>query len=319
MKEPKWKRIRGFAFFSLSMAAISSSRAVDRVSLHTCDGCTTAQEEAMVGELSNGSKVSVFYIGDARSLHKYLVSRSEQGIARARSAEPEPEYVDAHRQLMLFHDTKPYGFRKYYEFQLVDPLDPHSASFLAFHQGNRFVPRNTGIAGGPIYPFADYNDPSVTVYDAIRKGARQANLIQAVRDDMLRTVGIRIDDLVSACSVLVPADERKKPVVDVVLHFADGGQLTLVLDRDSLIYGIARDRTRDSHGNSVPIDRRHMKGTIWSFDFRGQGNPLDRRYMWDRLHALGVRFVDTPPQSTRYTCGHPQAAEPRWTALCKRQ
>ena len=314
MEERKHFRLACLAAALLCASTALPSHSAERVRVHPCHGCTKEQETAVA--LARGGNEPDVYIGNARTLRKYRLDRDADGALHVHAMDVEAVYLDAYQRWLRFHDTKPYGFRKHYAFQLVDPRAPRSASFRAFHEGGRLVSRPIGPGGELVYPIADYADPSATVYDAVRPGPRRDGLLQAVRDAMLKTVGVHMDELAAVLAAFDPVDAMR-PTVDVTLHFADGGRAMLKLDEMSLAYGVVEDQARDSHGNTVPTSVEAMKDTIWTFDFRGPGNGKDRRAMRDWLSQLGVRFHRVPPNAMHYLCGHRQAVAAHAVAVCE--
>lgn len=294
-----------------------SALASEQVLLNFCNGCSIAQETKLVKSLAKHTSMSAFYLGNARSIHKFRVERDGHGRTQVRSESVEATYIDAYRQLIRFHDTKPYGFKKYYEFQIIDPRHPDTASYQTFQKGDRFSVRDVGVVKGAVYHIVDFVDASMTVYDAVKEGPKQSALLRAVRDDMLQKAGIRMERVAELLTLLSPADVQQRPVADVVLYFADGGKITLNLDPVSLTYKVMDGQARDSHLNAVPTSTEQLRNGVLSFDFRGPGNPMDRPNMRERLLALGATFLDLPQNASHYWCGRLQSVGEKFTAACK--
>ena len=128
--------------------------------------------------------------------------------------------------------------------------------------------------------------------------------MDAVRERMMRKIGIDKRASAGQRSSLREPDRPAAAMVEVVVHFSDGGRVTLrLLDSDAMTFGLAEDAARDSHGNHVPVRRDQMAGALWAFDVGGHGNPNDRRNLIEQIRFLGVDVGHLPPDALRFACG----------------
>lgn len=328
------------AGIGLLMLAAFPAAAVDRVNLYFCDGCSVEQEREMVKGLTGEMGTFDFYVGNfpAQTIHKYQLARGwskppcsnrpgdpncNQDRAAGTApltAEPtwpratiethvydkgvEQPYLEAYQHLVQFYYTEPMGFKKFYEFQIIDPAQTASTAYQAFYRNGNFFPRNTGILGNPINPVIDYPDPGTTVFDIANGGQKRDMLINHVRDNMLQRVNIGMDNVAKILGALGVIDNSKLPAIDVIVYFSDGGKATLRLNNDSTVptYKIVEDSLRDSHGNAVPVKREELANSVWDFDYTGSGRASNAANMRSQLEFLGagVQQIMAVPQ---WRCG----------------
>ncbi len=337
----------------LLMLAACPAVAADRVNLYFCDGCSVEQERAMVRGLTGEMGTFDFYVGNfpAQTIHKYQLARGwsnppcsnrpgdpncnqEMTVPTPLTAQPispiatietyvydkevEPPYTEAYQYLVQFYYTEPVGFKKFYEFQIIDPAQTASAPYQAFYRDGNFFPRNTGILGNPINPVIDYPDPNTTVFDISRAGAKRDLLLDSVRSNMLQRVNIGMDNVAKVLSALGIIDNSKLPGIDVIVYLADGGKATLRLNNSTTVpvYEIVEDSLRDSHGNPVPIQPDQLAKQIMEFDYTGSGKAYDIILMRNQLEFLGagVQEIQVAP---RWQCGSVLSSQGTVTVTCR--
>jgi len=323
----------------LLMLAAFPAAAADRVNLYFCDGCSVEQEREMVKGLTGEMGTFDFYVGNfpAQTIHKYQLSRgwsqppcsnrpgdpncnqemtvptltAQPTWARATvetyvyNKEVEQPYLEAYQYLVQFYYTEPMGFSKVYEFQIIDPSNVTSMSYQKFYKNGNFLPqKNIGVLGNPIDPVVDYPDPTMTVFDIANPGTKRGVLLDTVRNTMMQRVNIAMDNVAKVLSTLGIIDSSKLPNIGVIVHFADGGQVTLRLNNNDTVpvYEIVEDSLRDSHGNYVPVKKVQLESGPWDFDYTGTGrakDAADMRYQLEFLGA-GVQEIYIAPQ---WRCG----------------
>lgn len=319
--------------------------AADRVNLYSCDGCSVEQEREMVKGLTGELGTFDFYVANvpAQTIHKYQLARGwsrppcssplEPGCQQERSVgnarpneapivtyvydkEVEQPYLEAYQSMMQFYYTEPVGFKKFYEFQIVDPAQPASAAYRKFRKDGNFFPRNAGILGNPINPVIDYPDPNVTPFDIAKAGPKRAALLDHVRDNMLQRVNIGMDNVAKVLSAFGIIDSNKLPAIDVIVYFKEGGQVTLRLNNSTTVpvYKVVEDSLRDSHGNSLPMQRTQLENEVWGFDYTGNGRADDVIDMRQRLQFLGAEVEDIH-YAREWLCGSVNV-EGRITVSC---
>jgi hypothetical protein len=326
------------AGIGLLMLAAFPAAATDRVNLYFCDGCSVEQEREMVKGLTGEMGTFDFYVGNfpAQTIHKYQLARgwskppcsnrpgdpncNQDRATAPLTAQPtweratmethvyakdvEQPYLEAYQHLVQFYYTEPVGFSKVYEFQIIDPANTASAAYQKFYRNGNFFPQNTGVLGNPINPVIDYPDPATTVFDIANPGTKRGVLLDTVRNTMMQRVNIAMDNVAKILSALGVIDSSKLPNIGVIVHFADGGQVTLQLNNSSTVpvYEIVEDSLRDSHGNYVPVKKAQLEAGPWDFDYSGSGRAKDAADMRNQLEFLGagVQQIVAAPQ---WRCG----------------
>lgn len=311
--------------FSGALLALVALPAVaaDRINLYSCDGCSVEQEREMVKGLTAEMGTFDFYVANvpAQTIHKYQLARGwtrppcsspldpscqhELSVGEAQTngapimtyvydKAVEQPYLEAYQSMMQFYYTEPVGFKKFYEFQIIDPAQPASAVYQQFRKNGNFFPRNIGILGNPINPVIDYPQPDVTPFDIAKAGPRRAALLDHVRDNMMQRVNIGMDNVARILSAFGIIDSSKLPAIDVIVYFKEGGQATLRLNNSTTVpvYKVVEDSLRDSHGNFVPVQRSQLENEVWGFDYTGEGRANDVIDMRERLQFLGASVED---------------------------
>lgn len=342
------------AGLGLLMLAAFPAAAVDRVNLYFCDGCSVEQEREMVKGLTGEMGTFDFYVGNfpAQTIHKYQLARGwskppcsntpgdpncqqEMSVpGHQLTAEPtwtratvqtyvynkdvEQPYLEAYQYLVQFYYTEPVGFKKFYEFQIIDPAQTASAPYRAFYENGKFLARNSGILGNPINPVIDYPDPNTTAFDISRASAKRDLLLEFVRSNMLQRVNIGMDNVAKVLSALGVIDSSKLPGIDVIVYLADGGKATLRLNNSTTVpvYEIVEDSLRDSHGNPVPVQPEQLANQIMEFDYTGSGKAYDITLMRNQLEFLGagVQEIQIAP---RWQCGSVLSSQGTVTVTCR--
>lgn len=193
--------------------------------------------------------------------------------------------------------------RRRYEFQIIDPGEAGSAIDRNRSTSSGSPSQKTDAADGHVIPIIDYPDPDTTVYDVVTRGRAREQLLDTVRNGMLLQAGTDLDGVSASLSSMGLLGRIMHPAIDVVVHFADGGQIGLKLgNTTALALDLVDTSARDSHGNTIPLLREQLATREWTFDFRGPGNPLDAANLRDQLRFLGVKNEHLSPDAGHYTC-----------------
>lgn len=178
------------------------------------------------------------YVGDlnTRTLHKYGVARSWGQAAPydVRRRRTDPLIASAFMQLILFHDTAPMGWKKAYALRIVDPAGPAPDYF------DRAL------------PVLDYPMPKVTVQDVLSNPQQRRFLESYLLSDMLRRIPVDIGFTRRSLGFLQSSDQARSPIIQVLVHFADGSRITSVLDvATNPMVKLDEESARDVHDRAV--------------------------------------------------------------------
>lgn len=205
-------RLLDMALGACLFASVSAAPA----DLYWCDGCSPEQERAMLARTDHSAEWTEVYVGDlnTRTLRKYGVARSWGQVEPydVRRRRTDPVIASAFMQLVRFHDTAPAGWKKAYALRIVDPAGA-APDYL-----DRAL------------PVLDYPMPAVTVRDVLDDPQQRRFLETYLQSDMLRRIPVDIGSTRRSLGFLQSSDQARSPVIQVLVHFADGSRITSVLD-----------------------------------------------------------------------------------------
>lgn len=290
-------RLLGVALGACLFVTVSAAPA----DLYWCDGCTPEQERAMLAGIDHPAQWAEVYVGDlsTRSLRKYGVARSwgqaEPYDVRRRRTDPVIE--SAFMQLVHFHDTVPTGWKKAYALRIVDPAGAAPDYF------DRAL------------PVLDYPMPKITVQEVLSDPQQRRFLESYLQSDMLRRIPVDIGFTRRSVGFLQSSDQARSPIIQVLVHFADGSRITSVLDvATSPMVKLDEQSARDMHDRAV--------SSVQASGGAGDDLPDPARAASSRLTTIGSwagngSSPHSAARALRASCAGPvlRAASSRHRAL----